>query len=320
MNTMSMHMSRIVTLLGALAVCSMAHADARPTRVYTLTPSTHGNPEGVAADPVTGTFFVGATGDGTIYRGRLDSPTLEEFIPGAAGRVAVGLKVARGRLYVAGGGTGDLVVYDLVTRRQVAAFSTGTGGFLNDLVVTPGGDVFVTDSFRPTLWHVTAAQVRAGTGTPEAISVAPEIVYEPGAFNANGIVQLDARTLLVVLSSSGALFRIDLERAGRRITRLEGDVVLGGDGMLLDRGRLIVVQGSPAQLTFVALDHRASRATIVDVLTDPTLRGPATVALSRGRFLVVNSDFATSTPPFTVSGIARTNSVSDEDDCDEDLE
>jgi len=50
MNTMSMHMSRIVTLLGALAVCSMAHADARPTRVYTLTPSTHGNPEGNSGD------------------------------------------------------------------------------------------------------------------------------------------------------------------------------------------------------------------------------------------------------------------------------
>lgn len=319
-----MHVSRIIALLGALAVCSAAEADPAPSRVYTLTPSTHGNPEGVAADRVSGTFFVGATGDGTIFRGRLDRPTVEEFIPGAAGRSAIGIKIARGRLYVAGGATGDLVIYDLFTRRQVAVFSTGTGGFLNDLVITPGGDVFVTDSFRPTLWHVTAAQVRAGGGAPEAISVAPEIAYEAGAFNLNGIVQLDARTLLVVQTDNGALFRIDLERTGRRITRLVADPVLGGDGMLLDRGRLVVVQGSPAQLTVLALDRGATRATVVDHVTDPTLRGPSTVALSRDRFLVVNADFATSTTPFTVSGISRGpdgGDGGDEDDaCDADLD
>jgi hypothetical protein len=279
-------------------------ADAAATRVYTLTPSTHGNPEGVAADPVSGVFFVGATGDGTIYRGTLGNPAVTEFIPGAAGKSAVGLKIAGGRLYVAGGATGAIVVYDLFSRRQVAAFATGAGGFLNDLVVTRNGDVFVTDSFRPTLWHVTAAQVRAGSGTPEAISVAPEIVYQAGAFNLNGIVAIDEHTLVVVQSSNGALFRIDVDRRGRQIQRLAGDTV-AGDGMLLDRGQLIIVQGNPAQLTFVDLDRRVSRATVVGHLTDPTLRGPSTIARSRDRWLVVNADFATSTVPFTVSGIAR---------------
>src|SRR4051794_34207810 len=52
--------------------------------VFTLTPSTHGNPEGVAAAGA-GTFFVGATGDGTIYRGTVDSPTVTEFITGGTG-------------------------------------------------------------------------------------------------------------------------------------------------------------------------------------------------------------------------------------------
>jgi hypothetical protein len=75
--------------------------------------------------------------------------------------------------------------------------------------------------------------------------------------------------------------------------------------MLLDRGRLVVVQGAPAQLTFIQLDHRASRGSVVGHLTDPTLRGPSTVARARDRYLVVNADFATSTVPFTLSGIAR---------------
>jgi Cu-Zn family superoxide dismutase len=315
---MNNHVPRSLALVlvagASLASTGPAAADPAPTRVYTLTPSTHGNPEGVAFDPRSGAFFVGATGDGTIYRGTLGNPNVTELIPGATGKSAVGLKVSRGRLYVAGGATGSLVVYDLSSRRQVAAFATGAGGFLNDLAVTDSGDVFVTDSFRPMLWHVTAAQVRAGGGTPEAISVGPEIVYQAGAFNLNGIVALDDRSLVVVQSSNGALFRIDLTRAGRKIQQLAVDPVVGGDGMLLDRGRLVVVQGAPAQLTFVELDRRGSSGTVVGHLTDPTLRGPSTVAQAGARYLVVNADFATSTVPFTVSGIARTNRDGDGDD------
>jgi hypothetical protein len=303
-------------LAAALAITPMATADSSATRVFTLTPSTHGNPEGVAA--AGRVFFVGATGDGTIYRGTLDNPNVTELIAGGTGKSAVGLKVARGRLYVAGGATGNITVYDLASRHQVALFSTGAGGFLNDVAITASGDVFVTDSFRPTLWHVTASQVRAGSGTPEAISVAPEIVYTAGAFNLNGIVALDERTLVVVQSNTGALFRIDLARSGRRINKIDADAVLGGDGMMLDRGRLVVVQGDPAQLTFVQLDRRASRGTVVGHLTDPTLRGPSTVARARNRFLVVNADFATSTVPFTVSGLARTDGNDGDDDDDDD--
>ena len=318
------HMARTFALAGGVAaiaaLSSVAAADSAKTQVYTLTPSTHANPEGVAFDRRSGAFFVGATGDGTIYRGRLGNPSAEEFIPGATGKSAIGLKVAQGRLYVAGGATGSLTVYDLGSRRQVAAFATGAGGFLNDLAVTSSGDVFVTDSFRPTLWHVTGAQVRAGSGTPEAISVAPEIVFTPGAFNLNGIVALTDRSLLVVQSSNGALFRIDLDRTGRRIQQVTADPVVGGDGMLLDGGQLVVVQGGLAQLTFLRLDRRASRATVVGHLTDATLRGPSTVARARDRFLVVNADFATSTVPFTVSGIARSDDDDDDanDDADDD--
>jgi Cu-Zn family superoxide dismutase len=242
---------------------------------------------------------------------------VEEFIPGASGKSAIGLKVARGCLYVAGGATGTVVVYDLASRRQVASFATGAGGFLNDLAVTERGDVFVTDSFRPTLWHVTAAQVRAGGGTPEAISVSPEIVYQAGVFNLNGIVALGERSLVVVQSNNGALFRIDLDRAGRHIQQLDVAPVVGGDGLLLDGGRLVVVQGGLAELTFIELDHRGLHGNVVAHLADPTFRGPSTVARARGRYLVVNADFATGTVPFTVSGVARPDDDGDDDDRDE---
>ena len=104
-------------------------------------------PRGVAFDQRSRAFFVGITPT-AIYRGTLGSDTVAPS-SGRAGMAAVGLKVKRGKLYVAGGQTGSITVYDLATKAAVATFETGTGGFLNDLVVTRRGDVYVTDSFRP---------------------------------------------------------------------------------------------------------------------------------------------------------------------------
>ncbi len=298
--------------IAALASGSAALADhgggkhgKGKTQVFTLDPSTHGNPEGIATRGGGRVFFVGATGDGTIYRGTVGDPTVTEFIPGAAGKSAVGMKIRGDKLYVAGGMTGKIYVYSLRTKALLATFDTCSGGFLNDLVVT-GKGVFVTDSFRPTLWRVTNAQVHAGSGTPQAIPVAPEIAYTPGAFNLNGIVAR-GHTLIVVQSNTGNLFSIEVKKGGtaREIHQVASDPIVGGDGMLLDRGRLIVVRGSPAALLFLKLKHHASSAKLVATQTDPTLRGPSTVARARHLYLVVNADFATSTTPFTVSGLPR---------------
>jgi Cu-Zn family superoxide dismutase len=287
---------------------------AKHTKVFTLDPSTHGNPEGVAWDRHSRAFFVGATGDGTIYRGTLNNPTVSEFIafPAGSGRSSVGMKVHHGLLYVAGGATGNIYVYNLATKATVATFATGAGGFLNDLVVTHKGDVYVTDSFRPMLWHVTAAQVRAGAGTPGSIDVASKIEFVPdGAFNLNGIVARDhGKQLIVVNTTTGKLFRVVLNRDGsdaRSIKAIHGlgTGLTGGDGMILDRGRLVVVIGDPATLNFVKLRHHDLRGRITNVRGDKTLNGPSTVARAKDRYLVVNADFATSTTPFTVSGLAR---------------
>jgi Cu-Zn family superoxide dismutase len=290
-------------------------ADQRATKVFTLDPSPpvapFNNPEGVAWDKRTRSFFVGIVGTGVIYRGTLGNPTVAPFItpdggPGEDG--AVGMKVAGGKLYVAGGPTGSIYVYSIRTGAELARFETGSGGFLNDLVVTPRGDVYVTDSFRPTLWHLTPAMVKARSGTPEAISVGPEINYIAGEFNLNGIVsRRGGRELIVVQSAAQSFFRILINpknTAARKITRIDAPA-LGGDGLLIDRGRLLVVVGTPAAVHVLRLSNRDLKAREVKVLTDPTLRGPSTIARARNRYLVVNADFATSRQPFTVSGLPR---------------
>jgi Cu-Zn family superoxide dismutase len=109
------------------------------TQVFTLDPSPHGNPEGVATRGGGKVFFVGATGDGTIYRGTVGNPTVTEFIAGAAGKSAVGMKIRGGKLYVAGGMTGKIYVYSLRTKELLATFDTGSGGFLNDRRDWEGG-------------------------------------------------------------------------------------------------------------------------------------------------------------------------------------
>jgi hypothetical protein len=158
------------------------------------------------------------------------------------------------------------------------------------------------------LWHVTADQVRSGSGTPQGLDVSSGIAFASG-FNLNGIVADGASRLVVVQTNTGKLFRITLARDGaaiRAIDQVSGVSVPGGDGMLLDGGRLLVVQGGPpAQISFVKLRHGDRSGEVRDVRTSSLLHGPSTIARARDLYLVVNADFADSAKPFTVAGLPR---------------
>ena len=326
--------------------------DNRTADVYTLAEPQHGNPEGVAFDKRSGFFFVSATGDGSIYRGKLgDTATpVPVFIPGAAGQSATGLKVQRGKLYAAGAATGTIKVYDVDSGALLATFNTKGGSssptFVNDLDVTKRGDVYATDSKRPAIYHLTAEEIAAGTSAPkpidpaDVISTSPEIPFNasPTAFNLNGIVVEDDRgddpgrhrgdrhrhhghrradKLIVVDSDTGQLFRVKVGKDGnaaRKIRELvvEGGPFNGGDGLLIDRGQLLVVQGSNPDdgfpngvVDFIDLRHGGRDARLADQRTDASFQRPSTIAAARDRYLVVNADFATNTPPFTVTALPR---------------
>jgi hypothetical protein len=322
--------------------------DAQPADVYTLAEPEHGNPEGVAFDKRSGFFFVSAVGDGAIYRGKLgDTATpVPVFIPGAAGQSATGLKVKRGKLYAAGASTGTIKVYDVDSGALVATFDTKGGDssptFVNDLDVTKRGDVYATDSKRPAIYHLTAEEIAVGTPAPkpidpnDVISTSPEIPFDPApaAFNLNGIVVDDDRgddegrhhgdrhhggrrgdQLIVVDSTTGRPFRIKVGKDGNdarkiRELKVKGGPFPGGDGLLIDRGRLLVVQGSAAGfpngvVDFIELRGHSGKARLEDQRTDASFQGPSTIARARDRYLVVNADFATGTPPFTVTALRR---------------
>ena len=116
---------------------------------------------------------------------------------------------------------------------------------------------------------MTAEQVSAGSGTPQALDVS-EIPFEGGS-------QFNSRSVVVVDTNSGKLFRIELGSdlsSIRAIDEISGATVPGGDGLLLDQGRLVVVQGSPAQLSFLKLRADARQATLQGTQTSDKLPRP----------------------------------------------
>jgi WD40 repeat protein len=284
------------------------HGGPLPTR-YVL-PGDRVFPEGIAYDQASGSVFVSSTTDGTIFRGDDSEETLAAFLaPGADGRTtAVGLEVDDdGHLFVAGGATGFVWVYDGATGALIERMSGGSSPtFINDIAVDGDGVAYITDSMSPVIYRVipdgaggyTLERWLALTGTP--------IVYTTG-FNLNGIVvSQNNRYLFTIQSNTGKIFRIDI--ATKEIVQVDvgGAVFTAGDGLWLRGTSLYVLQNQQALITEIRLQPNQARGTVVSSTTDESFRFPTSLVGARGRFLVVNSQFdrrASGTPvlPFTVS-------------------
>jgi sugar lactone lactonase YvrE len=278
-------------------------------------------PEGVAKDPNSNFFYVGATADGTIYRGDVRQPNrgLSVFLPGGAdGRsAAIGMKVDnRGYLWVAGGATGNIWMYDTRDGRLLSRFNNGSNPtFVNDITITPDGAAYATDSRTPIIYRI--APNAAGVFTFEYwlnLAGSP-IQYGPG-FNLNGIVNTaDGAYLIVVKSDTGQLFRI--ATATKEVVEIPlagGDRMTAGDGMLLDGQILHIARNSLNLIVQVRLAPDFARGQQVGSFTDPSFGYTTTIAQAGNRLLVVNAQFnrrgeGAQPPslPFTVSSVPLPN-------------
>ncbi|GGT06937.1 MULTISPECIES: SMP-30/gluconolactonase/LRE family protein [Streptomyces] len=271
---------------------------ARVSTAFTL-PGERVYPEGIAADPRTGTVYVGSYADGTVYRTLPGRSRAEVFLPaGTDGRrTANGLRVDdRGRLWVTDS-TAGVTVYDTRSGARLARFDVpGTGPrFVNDVAITPDGTAYLTDSARAVVYRVTRAQLAEGGGTLHpAYDVTAELAPVPGRrFSLNGITaDPRGRHLLTVDMIAGELFRIDLRSGAITRVALEGGNVLNGDGIdLAADGALRVVHNTTNTLTRWRTNGDGTRARLVRTLTDPSLQIPTTLTRTRGRTLVVRSQF-----------------------------
>jgi streptogramin lyase len=291
---MSRTSSRSAAVLTALALAvtplSAAGAADRPDTISLVTGS---SPEGISAGPGT-TFFAGARADGAVYVGDVREGTVRQLVAGRAGEVAVGLlyDAATKRIWVAGGGTGDITAYDSRTGAPLFTVYTGPGRFLNDVAITRDA-VYVTDSTKN---QILVVPLGRGASLPPAGTAARVLTVigdyvQPTGFGLNGIRVLPGGDLLAV--SGGRLYVVDPVTGVADRVEVQGATLTGGDGLELRGSTLYVVRGfNPrASVVVLRLGQGGRTATFVEEITDSDFNVPTTAALVAGDLLVVNGQF-----------------------------
>lgn len=261
-------------------------------------------PEGIATGRGSA-FFAGSLAGGAIYAGDLRTGMGEVIVPAQADRTALGLAVDKrtNYLFVAGGPFGTAYVYDGHSGDTLAVYQLTDAPFfttvVNDVIITRDAAYF-TDSFRPYIYKL---PLGPGGSLPEAsaieeIELTGDFEFEPGAFNANGIeATSDGKTLVIVQSDAGKLYNVDPETGYAGLIDLGGEIVVGGDGILLYGHTLYVVQNFTNQIAVVELSPELSSGVIVDTITDADFRIPTTVAGFGETLVAVNARFDVA-PPF----------------------
>lgn len=288
------------TIVGALGILLLATgAPVAATAFPSEIPLPTGfQPEGIATGKGT-SFFVGSVATGAIYRGNLRTGEGDVLVPGGVGRSALGLEVDRkGRLFVAGGPTGQAYVFDARSGDELATFqlTSEVETFVNDVALTKDSAWF-TDSFRPVLYRVPLGRPGRLPAPDEAeeLSLSGDFVLQDG-FNLNGIAAARTGALVAVQSNTGALFSIDPATGMTTEIPIDGGDLAFGDGILLHGRTLYVVQNQLNRVAVVRLATDLASGEIVDHLTDPALDIPTTIA-DFGRWLyAVNARFRIEDP------------------------
>jgi hypothetical protein len=249
-------------------------------------------PEGIAIGKGN-TFYVGSIPTGRVWKGNLRNGQGSELVPNR-GRQAIGVAVdQRNRLFVAGGPTGDGYVYDTRTGADIAQYDfTSASSFVNDVVVTKRAAWF-TDSVRQFLYKVPIGG-NGQLGAAQSVPLTGDIVYQAG-FNVNGIEATpNGRTLVIVQTNTGKLFKVN--RLGVTHEIALGGASVPGDGLLLHGKRLYAVVRSPQDgVVVIKLRQNVSSGSVLRTITNPDLDDPTTIDEHGSRLYAVNARF--STPP-----------------------
>ena len=292
----------LLTVIASVVTASAALAASFPATI----PLPNGwQPEGIAVGDGT-TFYVGSIPTGAVYRGDLRTGMGSTLVAGAAGRAAIGVEHDRGRLFVAGGGTGKGFVYDadsgaLLRELQLA---TGSGAtFVNDVVVTKRAAWF-TDSNRAALYRVALSKNGIPAQSAQVVPLTGDFQLVSG-FNLNGIdATPDGKTLVVVQSATGKLFRVSATGTTSAID-LGGAAVPNGDGLLLHGRTLYVVQNRLNRIAVVALDKAFASGRIARTITDSDFDVPTTIDRHGAFLYAVNARFGATPGPSTTYSVVK---------------
>ena len=280
-------------------------------------------PEGITIGRGT-TIYVGSIPTGAIFQADLATGRGSLLVPPQPGRAATGTSFdpRTNLIYVCGGPTGAAYVYDAGTGATVAVFqlTTVTPTFINDEIITRDA-VYFTDSRQAVLFKIPLSA--GGRLAPDAavvpIPLTGDFVQVPGVNNANGIeATANGKSLIVVHSTLGTLYRVDPDTGDARLIDLGGVSVVNGDGILLRGNRLFVVQNRNNQIAQIKLDHRLETGELERLITNPRFDVPTTIDDFHGRLYVVNARFTTPPTADTTYTIEQVGNRDDDDDNDND--
>ena len=284
-----------------IAAGAVAAASPFPTRI---TLPSGWSPEGITAG-AGNTIYVGSLAGGGVWAGDVRTGTGDVLVP-AWGGAAVGIdyEADANRLWVAGGPTGTVRVYDASSGDLLEHYTFSPAGFLNDLVVTDDA-VYVTDSFNAWLDVIPLGPDDA-LPDPGDVTMLPldGITFEAGQFNTNGIVA--ARGWLIVVDSfTGGLFRVDPATGEATELSTGGASVANGDGLELLGSTLYVVRNQNQLVAAFRLGAGLASATPLGTLTAfDELSVPTTAAFQAGSLWVVNARFGIPTTDYWVTRVS----------------
>jgi streptogramin lyase len=298
-------------LAGALLVALLAALPAPAQNAADTFALPNGwQPEGIARGPGH-TLFVGSIPTGRVLRLDVRTGRTTEVVPQREGRAAIGLKHRRGRLFVAGGPTGRAFVYDARTGDDVRTVELATAPtFVNDVALTRAAAWF-TDSRRPQLYRLALGRRGAPAATARVLPLSGDLRYDdnPDNVEVNGIAALpNGRTLLVVQSSTGLLFRMDAatgEATQIPLTGGDGGRLPNADGILLSGRTLYVVQNRLNKVAVVRLGRRLRDGRIRREITHRAFDVPTTVARLGSSLYLPNARFGTPPSPDNEYAVVR---------------
>lgn len=310
-------------LLGAvgigLASCSKDADDnpvpSPPTTITFTAPGLF--PEGVQYDATTQAFLVSSLTTGNVGWVK-DDKTYTVLAAGSATGItsAVGLHLdeARSRVLVASSNatTGNVAKLVSLNRDKGnvnftadlgALRPSASGHFANDIAVDGQGNAYVTDSFAPVIYKVTAQ------GVVSVFLDDARFAANPGVFGLNGLVfHADATGgyLLVAKTDEGILFKVPLSNPrGFTPVTAAGIDLHGADGLLLqDDNTLQVVAGTQNKVYRLTTSNNWASAAVAGTFATSGA-GPTTLARRAGAdsyVLYANlSAITATTPPATFS-------------------
>lgn len=262
-------------------------------------------PETIEHDGTDDTFLLSSLRDGAIYRvDRSGNAALLVNDPRLCSVLGIALDAERQRLWAVNSDLGASLkpsaegprrlagvgIYDPKTGKPLSYVDLGALAdgphLMNGIALDGSGNAYITDSFSPVIYKVTA-EGRA------SIFLRDER-FAGKAINLNGVVVHPDGYLLVIKKSDGALFKVPLDRpnAVRQVAIAER--FEGGDGLtLVGKNDLVVIANrTPARTSNAAFSLSSedgwstAKVNAVQPLGDVY---PTTAVLRGGMLYVVHS-------------------------------